>query len=55
MVSATIWFKLFFDVGLDLFTAFLSLNFYLLLSLLLNFEDDVIGICAGLWNFALSY
>jgi hypothetical protein len=20
-----------------------------------NFEDDVIGICAGLWNFALSY
>jgi hypothetical protein len=20
-----------------------------------NFEDDVIAICAGLWNFALSY
>jgi hypothetical protein len=20
-----------------------------------NFEDDVIGICAGLWNFALCY
>ena len=20
-----------------------------------NFEDDAIGICAGLWNFALSY
>ena len=20
-----------------------------------NFEDDVIGICAGLWNLALSY
>jgi hypothetical protein len=20
-----------------------------------NFEDDVIGICAGLWNFILSY
>ena len=20
-----------------------------------NFEDNVIGICAGLWNFALSY
>jgi len=20
-----------------------------------NFEDDVIGICAGLWNFSLSY
>jgi hypothetical protein len=20
-----------------------------------NFEDDVIGVCAGLWNFVLSY
>jgi hypothetical protein len=20
-----------------------------------NFEDDVIGICAGLWNFVCSY
>jgi hypothetical protein len=20
-----------------------------------NFEDDAVGICAGLWNFALSY
>ena len=20
-----------------------------------NFEDDAIGVCAGLWNFALSY
>jgi hypothetical protein len=20
-----------------------------------DFEDDVIGVCAGLWNFALSY
>ena len=20
-----------------------------------NFEDDVIGVCAGLWNLALSY
>jgi len=20
-----------------------------------NFEDDVIGICAGLWNLSLSY
>jgi hypothetical protein len=20
-----------------------------------NFEDDAIGICAGLWNFVLSY
>jgi hypothetical protein len=20
-----------------------------------NFEDDVIGICAGLWNLVLSY
>jgi DDE superfamily endonuclease len=20
-----------------------------------NFDDDVIGVCAGLWNFVLSY
>jgi len=20
-----------------------------------DFEDDAVGICAGLWNFALSY